>query len=79
MELIKDYDLEILYHPSKANVVVDALSRKRNYCMVTMLTSQNLLLDELRKLDIEVITEAVEVQLASLKLQPTLLDRIKEA
>lgn len=28
MELLKDYDCEILYHPGKANVVVDALSRK---------------------------------------------------
>jgi hypothetical protein len=26
--VIKDYDLEIHYHPGKANVVVDALSRK---------------------------------------------------
>jgi hypothetical protein len=28
LELIKDYDLEIHYHPRKANVVADALSRK---------------------------------------------------
>ena len=28
MELIKDYDCVIDYHPKKANVVVDALSRK---------------------------------------------------
>jgi hypothetical protein len=28
LELIKDYDLDIQYHPSKANVVADALSRK---------------------------------------------------
>jgi hypothetical protein len=28
LELIKNYDLEIHYHPGKANVVVDALSRK---------------------------------------------------
>ena len=28
MELIKDYDGVIDYHPGKANVVVDALSRK---------------------------------------------------
>ena len=26
-ELLKDYDMSILYHPGKANVVVDALSR----------------------------------------------------
>jgi hypothetical protein len=29
LELIKDYELEVHYHPGKANVVVDALSRKR--------------------------------------------------
>ena len=28
MELIKDYDCVIDYHPGKVNVVVDALSRK---------------------------------------------------
>ena len=26
MELLKDYDITILYHPGKANVVADALS-----------------------------------------------------
>jgi hypothetical protein len=34
LELIKDYDLGINYHPRKANVVVDALTRKK-YCNVT--------------------------------------------
>ena len=28
MELLKDYDITILYHPRKANVVADSLSRK---------------------------------------------------
>ena len=28
MELLKNYDRDILYHPCKANVVTDALSRK---------------------------------------------------
>ena len=37
LELIKDYDLEILYHQGKANVVVDALSRKKHVSVATMI------------------------------------------
>ena len=28
LDMVKDYDCEILYHPGKANVVADALSHK---------------------------------------------------
>ena len=28
MELLKDYDITLLYHPGKANVLADSLSRK---------------------------------------------------
>jgi hypothetical protein len=31
LELIKDYELEVHYHPRKANVIVDELSRKGHY------------------------------------------------
>jgi hypothetical protein len=34
LELIKDYEMEIHYHPGKANVVVDALSRKSQVNML---------------------------------------------
>jgi hypothetical protein len=34
LELIKDYELEVHYHPGKANIIADALSHKAhcNYC-----------------------------------------------
>jgi hypothetical protein len=28
LELIKDYELEVYYHPDKANMIADALSHK---------------------------------------------------
>jgi hypothetical protein len=34
LELIKDYELEIHYHPGKANVVADALRRKSQVNML---------------------------------------------
>jgi hypothetical protein len=41
-ELIKDYKLEVHYHPGKAHIVADALSRKAhcNYLPVVCLTGE---------------------------------------
>jgi hypothetical protein len=36
VELIKDYELEVNYHPGKANVVADALSRKHRCHHITV-------------------------------------------
>jgi hypothetical protein len=41
LELIKNYELEVYYHPGKVNVVADALSHKHrcNHLMIQPLTS----------------------------------------
>jgi hypothetical protein len=56
LELIKDYDLEVHYHPGKANVVADALSRKAQCNCATMDSEIVTLCDELCKLNIEVVS-----------------------
>jgi hypothetical protein len=54
LELIKDYDLEVHYHPCKANVVPDALTRR--YCnYVTLEPKNEALCEEMRKLSLEVV------------------------
>jgi hypothetical protein len=54
LELIKDYDLEVHYHPGKANVVADALSHKHcNY--VTLELNNETLCEEMRKLNLELV------------------------
>ena len=40
MELLKDYDCTINYHPGKANLVADALSRKFIGSLASMQTIQ---------------------------------------
>jgi len=38
LELMKDYDITIQYHPGKANVVADALSQKSGGTVATLIT-----------------------------------------
>jgi hypothetical protein len=73
LELIKDYDLEVHYHPGKANVVVDALSRKLQCNCVLMDSRINTLCDELRKMQIEVIPSGA---LSHISVEPALQDQI---
>jgi hypothetical protein len=71
--LIKDYDLEVHYHPGKANVVADALSRKAQCNCVTMDSKIATLCDELRKLNMEVISPGT---LNYISVEPTLHEQI---
>ncbi|KAL0544422.1 hypothetical protein IC582_019537 [Cucumis melo] len=78
LELVKDYDYEILYHPGKANVVADALSRKVSHS-AALITRQAPLHRDFEKAEILVSVGAVTMQLAQLTVQPTLRQRIIDA
>ncbi|KAL0551335.1 hypothetical protein IC582_010421 [Cucumis melo] len=78
LELVKDYDCEILYHPGKANVVADALSRKVSHS-AALITRQAPLLRDLERAEIAVSVGTVTMQLAQLTVQPTLRQRIIDA
>ena len=57
LELIKDYDLEVHYHPGKANVVADAFSHKSHCNCLTVKTMDLTLCQEIEKLNVEVIQQ----------------------
>jgi hypothetical protein len=81
LELIKDYDLEINYHPDKANVVVDTLSRRSH---LNMLATRELLPEfctEFEKLNHGWVSnaEVVEMEVDSLLEQDIRKGQLEDA
>ncbi|GKD78584.1 hypothetical protein Tco_1341205 [Tanacetum coccineum] len=66
IKLFSDYDCEIRYHPSKENVVVDALSRKeivkRNTVRAMNMTLQSSIKDRILAAQKEAVDESTGLQ-----------------
>nr|CAE02128.2 OSJNBa0035M09.12 [Oryza sativa Japonica Group] len=76
LELIKDYDMSIHYHPGKANVVADALSRK-SYCTALCIEGMcEELRQELEHLNMGIVEHGF---VAALEARPTLVDQVRAA
>jgi hypothetical protein len=76
LELIKDYDLEVHYHPGKANVVADALSRKVHCNHLELEPVSDPLCEEMRRLNLEVVRQG---NLYALAAEFNLYDQIVTA
>jgi hypothetical protein len=75
LELIKDYELEIHYHPGKANVVADALSRKSQ---VNMLAAHPMPFELAKQFDRLSLGFLNNTQGVEIELEPTLEKDIRK-
>ena len=79
VKLLKYYDFTIEYHLEKANVVANALSRKSSGNLSYIRSVRIPLLLELRALNVELALGEKGALLTTLKVQPVLIDRVREA
>ena len=81
LELMADFDIDLQYHPGKANVVPDALSRKPGVFKAVQITRQKELLKEMMQLDLMIVqrTSVQEGQIMTFQIKPTLIEEIKAA
>ena len=75
MELISDYDMEIHYHPGKANIVADALSRKAQINMIVSHRMPQELGEQFDKLSLGFLNQTKGV---TLDVEPTLEQDIRK-
>ena len=82
LELLKDYNCDILIHPGKANMVSDALSRKSSGSLAHISVERRPLIQELHALVDQGLMIKISRSgglLAQFKVRSVLRDRIKAA
>jgi hypothetical protein len=67
LELIKDYDLEIHYHPGKANLVADALSQKEHVHSAIVAQLPDNLAEDFERLNLGIVahTKGITIEVES--------------
>jgi len=76
MEFLKDYDFELLYHPGKANVVTNALSRKE-VRTAHLMTREVELLEQFRDMKLQVELGSEFIRCSTLTISSDFLDSIR--
>ena len=76
MEFLKDYDINFRYHPGKANVVADALSRRPYPTLNSLLALPKELCEEFEKLENNMVTREIRPMLYTMEVKPTLIEKI---
>ncbi|KAL7204674.1 hypothetical protein ACSBR2_017716 [Camellia fascicularis] len=79
MEFIEDYDFELHYHPGKANVVPDALSRKPVSNVASIAIREWEISGTLNEFDLQLGAFVEFASLFSVVAQPKLVNRVLEA
>ena len=75
MEYLEDYDFTLHYHPSKANVVVDALSRKSRGVLASVASKKWQMLEAVGQFRLQ-YSDQPQGELGSLVAMPSLLSRV---
>jgi len=76
IEYLKDYDFELLYHPGKANVVVDALSRKKAHVSAKMIKELELI-EKLRDMNLGLDMEVGHIRCSMLRIINEFLGEVR--
>ena len=78
MEFLEDYDFTLHYHPGKANVVADALSRKSQEALASIASREWWMLEIMGQFGLQ-YSEQAQGTLGSLVATPSLLSRVIES